>query len=214
MFREADPLRVPLNGGSTAMNPRRPRLSARLCLRDATASRHRTVESLMHLDCRLTCERYRRVLILFHGVFAPTEAALAEWASAEGRAGVVEPRAECAKADVLEMGSQTGLADGGNREAAIAPLTRGGAGEPEALGYAYVLAGSAMGAATLLPRVKRALPDAPTAFLESADPRVWRGFSVMLDGALDTHVRRDRAVRGAQSVFDAFAALARSLPDE
>jgi heme oxygenase len=168
----------------------------------------------MHLDGRLTWGRYRRLLLLFHGVFAPTEAALEEWTSVQRCAGVLEPRAGCAKADLLDMKSKTGIADDGNREAAIAPLARGSAGTPEALGYAYVLAGSAMGARTLLPRVKRALPDAPTAFLESAHPLDWRGFSAMLDVALDTSVRRTRAVQGAQSVFDAFVVLAQRLPDE
>ena len=156
---------------------------------------------------RLSLSGYQRSLELFHGVFVPTEAVLADWGVAQSLSWSVAARARLAAADLRALSIYSGRAVS-KLTATIEAPPNGAAGMPEALGYAYVLEGSALGAASFEQRVQRELPGAPLAFLARTDPARWLRFTTIFDAALVDSTDMARAARAASSIFDAFRLLA------
>ena len=175
-------------------------------LRAATAPAHRAAEAAVGLGERLTEQSYIRCLGLFHGLWKPVEEAIARRATSHEVDWPVESRARLARRDLLHLGVRAG-------DIAALPccgverLDRGENGAA-AFGYAYVLEGSALGAAVIARRLRDELPGAPDAFVSMREPDRWPAFKKSLDQHVWSEASQQRAADAANRLFASFTTLA------
>ncbi len=100
-------------------------------------------------------------------------------------------RTEHLLADLRDLGTQTGKSDEERPK-----------GEMAALGYAYCLIGSSMGAPLLRRRVREQCPEAPLRYLgRSAKAAAWPNFMKLLKSTRFDHSERGRICAGAVACF-------------
>ncbi len=176
----------------------RSRISAHEHLRAATSAGHAAAEAALDLAGPVTVEVHRQVLELFLGVFAPVEDVLARWHLSHPAGWQVQRRSGLAAADLRQLPGAAGVAA---PPWPVLPPADGAGGAPEALGYAYALEGSRLGAAVIGKRIAHDLPAAPVSFFGPAEGGRWRTFLSVLDGTLAGESARERAAGAAGSVF-------------
>ncbi|MGY2736307.1 heme oxygenase [Sphingomonas sp. UYP23] len=171
-----------------------PETTARSLLRAETRDQHDQVDrifSRVKLDDR---REYGAFLSAQAAAHIPVEGALA----AGGVAGIVpdweaRQRGDLIRADLAALGLATPDPAG----------TIAFDGEAAVLGGLYVLEGSRLGGTML----QRSVPaDFPTRFLGGVDSAAWRSLLQLLDGRLDSAVKRSVAVAAARDVFALFEA--------
>ena len=176
----------------------RRRTSAHEHLRATTAADHEAAEAVLELAGPVTVEVHRRALGLLLAVFAPVEDVLSRWQLSHPGGWQVQPRSGLAAADLRQLP--------GAAEVAVPPWPvlappDGAGGAPEALGYAYALEGSRLGAAVVGRRIAHDRPAAPASFFDAAEPGRWRAFLAVLEATLVGEGARERAAGAAGSVF-------------
>jgi heme oxygenase len=141
---------------------------------------------------------YRRFLTAQAAAFLPVEQALdAAGAAALFPDGPARRRATLLHDDLDELGLPL--------PAPVAAPSFATSGS--IAGGAYVLEGSRLGGAML---ARGVAADLPRRFLSAPQPPGhWRSFLARLEQVLATHVERERAVTGAEQVFELFARAAR-----
>ncbi|CAN5544092.1 hypothetical protein BH10ACT1_BH10ACT1_18200 [soil metagenome] len=165
----------------------------------------------MGLGGRLTEPSYVRALGLFHGLWTPTEEAIARWSVGRDVRWPLEGRARLARHDLLVLGvsaaaiSELPCCD-------VERLDPGAEGAATAFGYAYVLEGSARGAAVIARRLADELPEAPDSFLASREPGRWPAFKKSLDQQAWSEASQERAADAANRLFAALTAIASGAP--
>ena len=178
-------------------------------LRRETADLHRRLEiDLGLLDSDLSLDRYRRVLELFLGFYAPIEASLARVASAGSPLGLpLRARAALIESDLLALGLSRG-------EIADLPrcddLPRLSCPE-ELAGCLYVLEGACLGGQVIGPALRERLGVAQgsgASFFTGDGERTaarWRLFLAWLEGLARVGSTTVEIVGSARATFLAFA---------
>ena len=170
-----------------------PNISLHQALRNATTTLHEAVERRFAGYDLARADDYGQFLALHAAAIIPLEQAL-------DRAGIagdltdwpIRRRTEALTADLAALGMAAA-------PPGVVPTCGRGA---EALGAAYVLEGSRLGAAVLLRLVA---PGLPTAFLRHGTGQgLWRSFLVQL--ALVPTLDAPAAIRGARRAFAQFLA--------
>ncbi len=160
--------------------------SLRFRLRRSTAAAHQQLEDLIGIDSRCRDrDRYRDLLAMFWGFYAPLEAALAQidWRGT-GLDFAERRKLPWLTADLIALGWSS------TRIAALpqASLGHRPEGLADGLGVLYVLEGSTLGGQTIVPIVQEALglsPECGARFFSSYGPevgRMWRGYVAALEG--------------------------------
>jgi len=179
-------------------------------LRHVLAPAHAGLEARMDLPGRIkTLPDYAACLRLFHGIFAPLEAALAthpHWA-AWGVNFDERRRAPSLRADLRALG---------HHEPDVEPLNPPGfTNFSDAFGALYVLEGSTLGGKFILAAINRILGDrvaGATRFFSGHGARsglLWRDFKAALDAYGDAHPEHgDAVISGAARCYALFAAAA------
>ena len=172
--------------------------SAHEHLRAATSAGHEAAEAALALSGPVTDEVQRRALALFLAVFAPVENVLSRWQLSHPGAWQVQRVSHLAAADLRQLPGATHRA---GPPWPVLPPPEGAGGAPEALGYAYVLEGSRLGAAVVARRIAQDRPTAPSSFFAVAERGRWRSFLSVLEVTLAEERARERAASAAGSVF-------------
>jgi heme oxygenase len=175
--------------------------TARLKLRDATASDHAAVDSAYAAFDLSRPPAYRAFLEAQYACILPLESVLTD--AGAGRLFESWPasrRAGLIAADLAEMGAPRGCAP----DPVFMPILR----EPaDVLGTLYVLEGSRFGGAILARRLR---PGMPARFLSNAsDPHIWRSLITLMDRHLSSESAFAAALVAARAVFAAFERAAR-----
>ena len=178
-------------------------------LRRETADLHRRLEiDLGLLHSELSLERYRRLLEVFFGFYAPIEAGLARVASVGPPLGLpLQTRAGLIESDLLSLGLS-------RREVADLPrcadLPRLSCPE-ELAGCLYVLEGACLGGQVIAPALRERLGVAKgsgasffTGDAEGTSAR-WRLFLAWLEGLARAGSASAEIVASARATFMAFA---------
>jgi heme oxygenase len=175
--------------------------TARLKLRDATASDHAAVDSAYAAFELSRPPAYRAFLEAQYACVLPLESALTD--AGAGRLFESWPasrRAGLIAADLAEMGAPRRCAP----EPAFMPILRETA---DVLGALYVLEGSRFGGAVLARRLRQGMP---ARFLSDAsDPHIWRSLITLMDRHLSSESAFAAALVAARAVFAAFERAAR-----
>jgi heme oxygenase len=183
--------------------------SLRQQLKRETADLHRRLETdLRLLESDLALDRYRRVLELFLGFYAPIEAGLARVASARSPLGLpLRARTRLIESDLLSLGLS-------RREVADLPrcadLPRLSSLE-ELAGCLYVLEGACLGGQVIAPALRERLGIAAESgasfFSGDAEgtPARWRLFLAWLEGLARAGSATAEIVASARATFLAFA---------
>ena len=192
--------------------PHQPVLAA---LRQATADRHRSIESLLSLDAALDLRRYGRMLRGF-GLF------LAAW---EPQVRAALPRADAAwftarsRRHLLEHDLQALRIPATQRAGALRGFALDDAAS--AWGSMYVLEGSALGGQVIARQLAQQLaigPDTGGAYFHGwggETGAMWRQFRERLEGELAGDAAAlERACAAAVATFDALAATFTMVLDE
>ena len=177
-------------------------------LKRETADLHRRLEiDLGLLESELTLDRYRRVLELFFGFYAPVEAGLARMAAAHPFALPLRDRAALLESDLLSVGlSQREIAD----LPRCADLPRLSCAEDLA-GCLYVVEGACLGGQVIAPvlreRVGVAKDSGASFFIGDAEGTRarWSLFLAWLEGLVRAGSGRAEIVVAARATFLAFA---------
>ncbi len=172
-------------------------------LRAATMAAHELLDHAMQAASGWqTRADYARFLTLQHAARAPLE----NWLAANAPADLVPPpQTPLLARDLTRLGA---------RLPAPAPLfTIGRAGTGQALGAAWVLAGSALGNKAIAKQVARIGGGAwPTAFLgDDAMMAFWQGLRARIERPA-TPAEADGATRAAEAVFAHFLGVADHAP--
>ena len=198
-----------LRSSSTADGRRERASPLRQQLKHETADLHRRLEiDLGLLESELSLDRYRRVLEVFFGFYAPIEAGLALVASASPPLGLpLRARTALIEGDLLSLGlSRREIADL-PRCAELPPLSC-----PEELaGCLYVLEGACLGGQVIAPALRERLGVAKgsgasffTGDAEGTSAR-WRLFLAWLEGLARAGSATAEIVASARATFLAFA---------
>jgi heme oxygenase (biliverdin-IX-beta and delta-forming) len=194
---------------STTDGRREGALPLRQELRRETADVHRRLEiDLGLLESELSLDRYRRVLELFFGFYAPIEAGLARAVSAGPPLGLpLRARTALIESDLLSL-------DLSRREIADLPrcddLPRLSCLE-EVAGCLYVLEGACLGGQVIAPALRERLGVAKGSgasfFTGDAEgtPARWRLFLAWLEGLARAASATAEIVASARATFLAFA---------
>jgi len=200
---------VDLRSLSTAEGRREGDSPLRHELRRETADLHRRLEDdLGLLESELSLDRYRRVLELFFGFYAPIEAGLARTASAGPPLGLpLRNRRALLEGDLLSLGLS-------RREIADLPrctdLPRLACAEDLA-GCLYVLEGACLGGLVIAPALRERLGVAKDSgasfFIGDADGTTarWRVFVAWLESLARTSSATAGIIASARATFLAFA---------
>ncbi|MCU1369805.1 MAG: Heme oxygenase [Ilumatobacteraceae bacterium] len=180
---------------------------ARRFLREATVVAHQSAESAVDLGVGLTEASYIRVVGLFHGLWRPTFDVLARWSIGVEGVWHVEDRATLARDDLVALGMSATAIEALPRCEVEPPLPAHD-GMATAMGYAYVLEGSSLGAATIARRVEDELPLVPASTFLAQDPGRWAAFAASIDRQRLSSVELDQAAVAANRLFAAFEAIA------
>ena len=184
-------------------------ISLHLRLKRETAAAHRCLEAQLGLlDSRLDVPRYRRVLEVFYGFYAPIETDVQRLAAAHQVLGFpLRARAQLIGRDLLALGLSPSefmaLARCGDRPA----LTR----LEDLGGCLYVLEGACLGGQIVAPLLCRRLgvaKDRGTAFFAGDEERTlqrWAAVVAWLDALPDSGASPDRIIDAARATFDAFS---------
>ena len=203
------PLMADLRSSSTADGRRERASPLRQQLKHETADLHRRLEiDLGLLESELSLDRYRRVLEVFFGFYAPIEAGLALVASASPPLGLpLRARTALIEGDLLSLGlSRREIADL-PRCAELPPLSC-----PEELaGCLYVLEGACLGGQVIAPALRERLGVAKGSgasfFIGDAEgtPARWSLFLAWLEGLARAGSATAEIVASARATFLAFA---------
>ena len=177
-------------------------------LKRETAALHRRLEmALGLLESELSLDRYRRVLELFFGFYAPVEAGLARMAAAHPFALPLWDRAALLESDLLSVGlSQREIAD----LPRCADLPRLSCAEDLA-GCLYVVEGACLGGQVIAPvlreRVGVAKDSGASFFIGDAEGTRarWSLFLAWLEGLVRAGSASADIVAAARATFLAFA---------
>jgi heme oxygenase len=177
-------------------------------LKRETADLHRRLEmALGLLESELSLDRYRRVLELFFGFYAPVEAGLARMAAAHPFALPLRDRAALLESDLLSVGlSQREIAD----LPRCTDLPRLSCAEDLA-GCLYVVEGACLGGQVIAPvlreRVGVAKDSGASFFIGDAEGTRarWRLFLAWLEGLVRAGSASADIVAAARATFLAFA---------
>jgi heme oxygenase len=175
-------------------------------LRQATAGRHATIESLLRLRQAFGLAHYARVLRGFGAFLGAWEPAMAHALPARLHPWFTSGR----RLVLLQQDlAALGLAQPAPAHGAVPALS----GLPEALGSLYVLEGSALGGRFIAAHVRRHLALTPThgaAYFHGCGAGTaarWREFQLLLAAELDGDAAGvQRAARAAQRTFDGLLA--------
>ena len=181
-------------------------------LREATASRHAAIDTLLALRQPFGAAHYTCVLQGFATFLTAWEPRMAQvlppqwqsWFAASTRLHLVQQ-------DLAALG----LPPAPPLVASATPNT-----PAAALGSLYVLEGSALGGQFIAAAARRQLgltPDHGTAYFHgcgSATAARWREFLARLDADLASPAARAQAVQGANATFDVLADLFRGLLED
>jgi heme oxygenase len=178
-------------------------------LKRETAALHRRLETAVGLlESELSIERYRRVLELFFGFYAPIEAGLARVASAGPPLGLpLRARSALIERDLLAVGLSRGEIADLPRCADLPPLSR----VEELAGCLYVLEGACLGGQVIAPVLRERLgvaQDSGASFFtgDGHETRArWRVFIAWLEGLPRAGSATAPIVASARATFLAFA---------
>lgn len=172
-------------------------MSVRFTLRDATRAAHDRLDTLLGAHDLADRDSYGRFLLAQARAFLPVEEAL-QAAGADrlipGWSGQRRSMALIADLDALGLGCP---------DAKPALLF---ADDAAMIGALYVIEGSRLGAATLLPTVPMTFP---RAFLSPARTGLWREVVATIERMLHSDVMLSSAVGSALATFDCFERAAR-----
>lgn len=180
-------------------------------VRERTRKAHVRAEQAFALEERLASrDAYARLLVRLRGYYVPLEEALVAWESRSATEGLdvaARMRAGLLDVDLAVLGRP----HDGSGTAQVTPPVLGDL--PQALGWLYVLEGSALGGRVIARRALRRLgADLPVAFFTGADgPDLggrWRSLRTALDGLGPDAA--DDVVAAAEAGFALFAGWLRS----
>ena len=178
-------------------------------LKRETADLHDRLEGLLGLlDPGLSLQRYRQVLEIFYGFYAPIESGLARLAAAgPSRCLSLRARSELLEGDLVALGRSRREVIELPRCRRLPPLAK----QEELAGCLYVLEGASLGGRVIARALDRGLgiaKDSGASFFAGdaqATSARWREVLAWLDGLVQEGARRDEVVAAARATFLAFA---------